>query len=76
MVGAGENSGVLLRHDYVVRDWSGPITLAAGTPGGIAIARTLAVPSSSISKHLGVAAFVQNDNGEVLQALALPLCGG
>jgi hypothetical protein len=75
-VGAGENSGVVLRHDYVVRDWSGPITLAAGAPGGITIARMLGVPSASIPKHLGVAAFVQNDNGEVLQALALPLCGG
>jgi hypothetical protein len=34
------------------------------------------VPSTSIAKHLGVAAFVQNDAGEVLQALALPLCSG
>jgi hypothetical protein len=75
-VGAGENSGAVLRHDYVVRDWSGSIMLAAQAPNGISVMRTLTVPSTSIAKHLGVAAFVQNDAGEVLQALALPLCSG
>jgi len=72
-VKAGENNGVVLRHDYVVRDWIGPITL--DTDGGSVSSRTLSVPSSSSSSQLGVAAFVQNKAGVVLQALALPLCG-
>ncbi|HSY26283.1 MAG TPA: DUF1223 domain-containing protein [Burkholderiaceae bacterium] len=72
-VKAGENNGVVLRHDYVVRDWIGPITLS--TDGDSVSSRVLSVPSSSISRQLGVAAFVQNRAGEVLQALALPLCG-
>jgi hypothetical protein len=75
-VGAGENSGAVLRHDFVVRDWSGPITLADGAPNGTKLTRALAVPSDAIAGHLGVAAFVQNQGGEVLQALAMPLCGG
>jgi hypothetical protein len=72
-VKAGENNGVVLRHDYVVRDWIGPITLSAD--GGNISSRVLSVPPLSIPKQLGVAAFVQNKAGEVLQALALPLCG-
>lgn len=71
-VKAGENSGVVLKHDFVVRDWLGPITLAS--PNSVST-KTLTVPSSAIAKQLGVAAFVQNNTGEVLQALALPLCG-
>jgi len=37
--------------------------------------RTLNLPVDA-SSSLGVAAFVRNAHGEVLQALALPLCGG
>jgi len=73
---AGENSGVVLRHDFVVRDWIGPLTLTTGASGDNVLTRELSVPATSISKHLGVAAFVQDNRGDVLQALALPLCGG
>ena len=73
-VGAGENSGVVLRHDYVVRDWIGPIALESG--GSSVSTRALTVPPSSVIKQLGVAAFVQDHAGAILQALALPLCGG
>jgi hypothetical protein len=75
-VKAGENSGVVLKHDYVVRDWIGPINLAADAANASVASRALAVPTNSVAKQLGVAAFVQNKNGEVLQALALPYCGG
>jgi hypothetical protein len=76
-VKAGENNGVVLKHDYVVRDLIGPIALTNDAPGGGTVStRALSVPSSSVSRRLGVAAFVQNKAGEVLQALALPLCGG
>lgn len=73
-VKAGENGGVTLKHDYVVRDWVGPIAL--GGDGKAALTRALNVPPGAMGKNLGVAAFVQGDKGEVLQALALPLCGG
>ncbi len=72
-VKAGENSGVVLKHDYVVRDWIGPMALAG--EGKVALPRTLMVPAGAPEKNLGVAAFVQTERGEVLQAVALPLCG-
>jgi hypothetical protein len=75
-VKAGENSGVVLKHDYVVRDWIGPIALPNDATGDNVASRALSVPTNSVSKQLGVAAFVQNKTGEVLQALALPYCGG
>jgi hypothetical protein len=75
-VKAGENRGATLQHDYVVREWIGP--LAMGTDTQVAathLQRTLSLPAGAVPKNLGVAAFVQSDKGEVLQALALPLCG-
>jgi len=76
-VKAGENQGVTLRHDYVVRDWIGPIAMSAATQGGAAhLQRALTLPAGAVSKNLGVAAFVQSDKGEVLQAVALPMCAG
>ena len=73
-VKAGENSGATLKHDYVVREWVGPVAL--GGDGKARLSRALNVPPGALGKNLGVAAFVQGDSGEVLQALALPLCGG
>lgn len=80
----GENRGVTLKHDYVVRDWVGPIPLLAdvkgnrdnGGDGRANLSKTFLVSSAMGMQHLGVAAFVQTDKGDVLQALALPLCGG
>lgn len=75
---SGENRGESLKHDYVVRDWLGPIDLAddgkAGKPVKAALPRALNVPMGAVAKNLGVAAFVQTDKGEVLQALSLPVC--
>lgn len=72
-VRAGENRGVQLRHDFVVRDWIGPVALNP-TGGKAALPRALAIPPGAAAHNLGVAAFVQTPRGEVLQALALPLC--
>jgi hypothetical protein len=72
-VRAGENRGVTLRHDYVVRDWVGPV--AVNADGKQTLPRVLSLPTDAAGKNLGVAAFVQDDKGAVLQALALPLCG-
>jgi hypothetical protein len=72
-VKAGENSGVRLDHDYVVRELIGPLALDAD--GKLAAERSLTLKPEWKTRDLGVAAFVQNRaNGEVLQVLALPLC--
>jgi hypothetical protein len=70
-VTAGENRGATLRHDFVVREWWGPIALDAA--GAASLVRQAAAQSLATG---GVAAFVQRRRtGEVLQALALPGCG-
>jgi len=71
-VRAGENGGALLHHDYVVRDWVGP--LAADANGSAVLQQALLLPQGADARTLGVAAFVQDAGGKVLQALALPLC--
>lgn len=74
---AGENSGAVLKHDYVVREWIGPIALSGdASQTKAALSRAISVPAGANGKNLGVAAFVQNEKGEVLQALSLPLCNG
>lgn len=68
----GENRGVTLSHDHVVRALYGPLGFAAGRSE---FARE--VPLTGInSGHVEVAAFVANEStGEVLQALAASGCG-
>jgi len=71
---AGEDRGRRLAHDFVVREWLGP--LAFGGDGRVAQRRTLPLLPGAIPAHSGVAAFVQDRRtGEVLQALMLPACG-
>jgi hypothetical protein len=71
-VDAGENRGRTLRHDFVVRRLIGPVPLDKGAAH---FTQHLALDKEWKENDLGVAAFVQNrDNGEVWQALALPLC--
>jgi hypothetical protein len=73
-VRAGENRGVTLKHDFVVRDWLGP--LSVDPSGGLELKRTLQLKSDQKLKDSGVAAIVQNRrNSDVLQALQLPYCG-
>jgi hypothetical protein len=74
---AGENRGRLLRHDFVVREWLDPVALSgAGTQRGAMVSKLLALPAGAATGRLGISAFVQSDKGQVLQALALPVCGG
>ncbi len=74
-VAAGENKGKTLPHDYVVREWVGPIEFGAGLK--VEEKRTLPLLPDANPKHSGVAAFVQNrSSGDVLQALMLPACTG
>jgi len=72
-VKAGENRGVTLHHDHVVREWIGPIALDAS--GKAQLSRNLVLPRGAKLTDVGVSAVVQRTgNGEVLQALALPAC--
>ncbi len=73
IVSAGENSGRLLEHDYVVREWFGPYKLDEQADG--TWQRNLALKPEWKGRDAGVATFVQDrSNGKVLQALALKLC--
>jgi hypothetical protein len=69
-VDKGENRGTTLKHDFVTREWWGPIALNGA--GEAMLERPL---DASLLARGGVAAFVQNRRtGEVLQALALAGC--
>ncbi|MGE3537245.1 MAG: DUF1223 domain-containing protein [Candidatus Tectimicrobiota bacterium] len=71
-VKAGENKGRTLRHNYVVRQWLGPLDIQ--TTGPTRLERTFTLPQEWKAANLGVVVFVQHSqNGAVLQALALPL---
>lgn len=82
-VGAGENSGVTLHHERVVRQWIGPVPLVGGNAQirrvlrlGEADAGTKADASADApAGHFGVVAFVENDaTGDVLQVAELAAC--
>ena len=78
-VGAGENSGVTLHHERVVRQWIGPVPLVAGNAQ---IRRDVRVQDAAADASLnapadrfGVVAFVENAaTGDVLQVAELAAC--
>ena len=71
-VTAGENTGRTLQHEYVVRQWIGPLDV--DEQGVIRLQRTLPLHSDWKMPDLGLVAFVQQqETGDVLQALVLPL---
>ena len=73
-ISAGENRGVTLLHDHVVREWIGPIALRDGDNH---FKRTVTVRHGWNEVHLGVAAFVQDTaSGQVLQAVGASQCLG
>jgi len=70
----GENSGVTLAHDHVVREWIGPVRL---TGGAARVRRDIALPAAWSRARLEVIAFVQDERtGGVLQALSAQQCAG
>jgi len=74
-VKAGENRGRRLEHDFVVREWIGPLAFGEGLK--LEQSRALPLLPGADAKNLGVAAFVQNrSTSEVLQALMLAACPG
>jgi hypothetical protein len=71
-VKAGENAGKRLMHDHVVRQWREGISLdAAGE-----VRQRLQFPLPADPGPFEIVAFAEDAaGGDVLQALALPLCG-
>jgi hypothetical protein len=64
----GENSGVTLAHDHVVRVWIGPIHLSGGAAR---VQREIALPAAWSRARLEVVAFVQDERTDgVLQAVS------
>jgi len=73
-VRAGENSGKVLSHDFVVREMIGP--LRADGSGRLRWSGTVELHGHWKRPDLRIAAFVQDiRDGDVLQALQAPLCG-
>ena len=75
-VTAGENKGVSLKHDHVVRELSGPFQLAPAVNGAAAeIKRAINIPKEWKREDMNLVAFVQNTrSGEILQAVSIPAC--
>ncbi len=68
----GENSGVRLGHDHVVREWIGPVPITAGSAR---VQREIALSPDWNRAQLEVVAFVQDDqSGRVLQAVRAEPC--
>jgi hypothetical protein len=66
-VARGENAGVTLEHDHVVRQWLGPVRF---TGRAAHLERDLRLPAAWNRSHLELAAFVQDPaTGRVLQAV-------
>ena len=72
-VSAGENRGVTLHHDHVVRAWLGPIAL--NVEGQLELRRNVNLDKDWRRGDLEVAALVQDESsGDILQAVAAPVC--
>jgi hypothetical protein len=71
-VRAGENAGQQLRHDFVVREWIGPLPVGGGAKSSHIFAQSDVVPENA-----GIAALVElADGSRLLQAVSRPLCRG
>ncbi|WP_374729783.1 DUF1223 domain-containing protein [Caballeronia humi] len=69
-VKAGENTGVTLHHNRVVRRWIGPVNFVNGRA-------TISGGYSTDAGRSGLVAFVESPaTGEVLQVVELSSCGG
>ena len=72
-VKSGENRGATLKHDFVVREWLGPVAL--GSDGKVRFDKSVSGPKGAPTNDLGVVALVQDTkSGEILQALSLGAC--
>lgn len=73
-VARGENAGVLLNHDFVVRDLVGPFSMP--NDGQKHVEQRIETAPDWDLRHIGLAVFVQDrKTGDVLQAAAMfPVC--
>ena len=70
----GENSGVTLAHDHVVRVWIGPVHLSEGAAR---VQRDISLPAAWNRARLELVAFVQDErSGGVVQAVSAQQCAG
>jgi hypothetical protein len=69
---AGENARRTLHHDFVVRQLTGPFSLAA--QGQLQKNLVFTLKPDWKASDLGIAAFIQRADGMSIQALALPAC--
>jgi hypothetical protein len=68
----GENGGVELRHDHVVREWIGPIRL---TGASTQWQGDIPLPANARSADVNLTAFIERPrDAEILQAVSAPLC--
>jgi len=71
---AGENAGLTLHHDFVVRQLAGPYTI--DDPSSKVAMAKFHIDREWIVRNMGVVAFVQRQSdGQVLQALTRSICG-
>ena len=74
-VTAGENRGVTLAHDHVVRELLGPVAIDTRMDRNTDFKRAITLPTGWRREELTVAAFVQHRRtGEILQAVSAPIC--
>jgi len=70
---AGENQGKLLQHDFVVREFIGPLPM--DSTGRVHWKAAMVLRADWKRSDLSLVAFVQNQRtGEILQALQAPPC--
>ncbi|MFK7964796.1 MAG: DUF1223 domain-containing protein [Burkholderiaceae bacterium] len=67
-VSRGENAGELLTHDRVVRAWARPQSLTEPLTTSADFERSVELPGDVDLANMGVAAFVENGKGEIVQA--------
>jgi len=68
-VRAGENHGRVLTHDHVVREFIGPINVSLLDE--TTTTREIAIADEWRDENLNVVAFIQSENGKILQAVSL-----
>jgi len=72
-VKAGENNGVRLAHDFVVRRWLGPFPFdGAGT---LSLTQIIALPADAVPAQSGLAVIAVDERRSLLQSLAVPTAG-
>ena len=73
-IGGGENRGATLHHEFVVRQWFGPVALVDGRAQIHQPVNLAPDGGKPDPERFGIAAFVEAADGTILQATNLPAC--